>query len=96
MEALLYRVLSARLELLVYFDLVTVGQAIVGIGQADHRHHLVEHLVGHALLARRNRVRRDAVRTAVSEAYRQVDQLLHHRVERSGRHQLLGILPGSL
>src|SRR5258708_15890032 len=70
-----------KLELLVDLDLIPGDQLVGFVGHADDRLQFVKHRVGHPLLARRRRVRGDAVRTVVGHADRDVQQLLRKRVQ---------------
>src|SRR5712664_1905455 len=65
-----------KLELLVDLDLIPGDQLVGFVGHTNDRLQLVEHRVGHPLLARRRRMRGDAVRAIVGDADRDVQQLL--------------------
>src|SRR5262245_59654528 len=68
---------------------ISVGEPIGLVRHPDNRHHLAEHGVGHAGLARGRGVARDAVAAAVGDADGEVDHLFRERIERAGRHHLL-------
>src|SRR5207249_6696816 len=84
----------ARLESLVDFHLVVAGEAVGFIGHADDSHQLGQHRIGHPRLARRGRMRRDAVRALITGADGEVDHLLGDGIERARRHHLFDAMPG--
>src|ERR1700694_4864283 len=66
------------------------------VRQADNREQLRVLGLGHALVARRGAVRSNTVPTAVRGAYRDVQELLGQRIERSRTHDFLDVGPDSL
>src|SRR6202521_5846268 len=73
------------------------GDETVGfVCQADNREQLRILGLRHALVARRSAVRSYTVPTAVRGAYRDVQELLGQRIERSGTHDFLDVGPDTL
>ena len=86
-----------RLEPLIHLHLQPHGQPVAGVGQRDDLDQLGQHLVVHALLARRGDVGVDAVLAVVGDADREIDVLLGQGIEPALLdHHLLHVAPEAL
>lgn len=82
-------------ELVVHWDLKSIGQSIVHVGHANDAHQLAEHSVGHAFVDGGHAVRRDAVLASIRDADGEINQFPHEGIQFTRpAHHILQRVPG--
>jgi hypothetical protein len=93
-QAPFYQLLAIGYHEAVQRYLISVSETVCFTRHADHREQLTERFLRQSRFLCSFRMRMNTVIAIVSDAYRDVNQLLRERVECAGRHHLFYAFPG--